>query len=175
MTTPVHVHGTVPMMHSPEEVGEYLRANAHLLAVVATARAHESVTSLARSGGFRSRAVPSVEARLSEDDELGCVTVRWDGDEDATAWPAMTSWLVPLWATSGSRLALVSPRHPGVDLSTNRIDKLWRDRLARTAVHAFLTTIAQLIDLGAGTPAPSASADGGPVTESDAALVDASA
>lgn len=45
----------------------------------------------------------------------------------------------------GTRLAVLSTRTPGVDVTTNRIDRQRRDRLARAAVEQFLVALAGLL------------------------------
>jgi hypothetical protein len=146
MTIPVHVHATTATRLPAEEVARRLRTSPDLLATAATGRAHEATRRLAASGGFRSPAAPTVTTRPPEDDELGALIVRWSGDEDATGWPSMLAWVVPTATAEGTRVALLSPRHPGVDLSTNRIDKRWRDGLARTAASTFLTDLVGLVE-----------------------------
>jgi hypothetical protein len=147
---PLHVHTTVPLRVGCEEAVERLTSELAALATEATALAIEHVAPLARGGGFRATALPSVTVLEAADDDVAAAVVRWEGDEEATGWPAMTLSIVVTPTSAGSsRLALLSPRHPGYDLSTNRIDKVWRDRLARAAVRAFATALAEAI-AGAG-------------------------
>lgn len=146
MSIPVHVHATTATALPAAEFVHLLRTSPDLLATAATARAHEATRTLAASGGFRSQAAPIVSTRAPEDGELGTLVVRWSGDEDATGWPSMLAWVVPTVTADGPRVALLSPRHPGVDLSTNRVDKRWRDKLARTAASAFLTGLVELVE-----------------------------
>jgi hypothetical protein len=142
--TPLHVHLTVPLPVACETAFDRLRGDLEALTTAATAEAIATTAPLARAGGFRATALPSVHARLTTGDELSAAVVSWTGDEEATGWPSLALELVVTPAVGGrGRLAVLSARHPGCDLSTNRIDKLWRDRLARTAVHAFATTLAR--------------------------------
>lgn len=148
MAVPVHVHATVPVEASPDEVGRRLAADGPTIAARATATALEVVEPLAAVGRFRAPALPTVEGRPPSEGELGCLTVSWHGDEEATGWPTMTAWLVPTAAPTGTRLALLSTRRPGYDLSTNRVDKLSRDRLGRTAMRSFLRAAAHIVETG---------------------------
>ncbi len=146
MALPLHVHETLTMRCDAVSVAERLRAAPTELATAATADAIRTGADLLRGGRFPARALPRVESRLP-DGELGSLVVRWSGDEEATGWPAMTLWVLVLPAADGaSTLALLSPRHPGYDLSTNRVDKVWRDRLARTAVRSFGTALRRLVE-----------------------------
>lgn len=147
MTIPIHVHETLRVAASPDAVAAHLRAAPESYSTTATAEALTTNEALMRSGGFRARALPTVEARLPEAGEVGTLVTRWHGDEDATGWPAMTLTTLVVAAADGTtELVFVSPRHPGVDLSTNRIDKVWRDRLARGAVRAFATSLHRLLE-----------------------------
>lgn len=147
MTIPIHVHETLRVAASAEAVAEHLRAAPELISTTATAEALTTNEALMRGGGFRARALPTVEARLTEAGEVGTLVTRWHGDEDATGWPAMSlTTLVTPVSDGTTELVFVSPRHPGVDLSTNRIDKVWRDRLARGAVRAFATALRDLLE-----------------------------
>ena len=79
----------------------------------------------------------------------------WHREEERTGWPTMTLQVVVTPhrrpgpgadpAVAGTRLAVFSTRTPGVDVSTNRIDRYRRDRLARAAVEAFLDELADLL------------------------------
>jgi hypothetical protein len=144
---PVHVHTTVALAVSPEAAHDRLHGDVAALAAAATADAIATTAPLARTGGFRATALPGVHARPPKEDGLPAAVVVWTGDEEATGWPSMVLELVVTPAGGGrSRLAVLSARHPGCDLSTNRIDKVWRDRLARTAVHAFATALARALE-----------------------------
>jgi hypothetical protein len=142
MAVPYFLHDSLLLAdHDVAAVCDALRSDGPSLATEATAAALDTVGPLAISGGFPVRALPQVVARGPVDDELGCLTVDWRGDEDATGWPAMTLWIVPTPHPDGTRLALFSLRHPGFDLSTGRVDKVWRDRIARAAIRAFLVNL----------------------------------
>jgi hypothetical protein len=142
MAVPHFLHDSLLLDgHEVAAVCDALRADGPALATEATAAALDVIGPLAISGGFPVRALPQVSARGAAEDELGCLTVVWRGDEDATGWPAMTLWVVPTPDPEGTRLALFSPRHPGFDLSTGRVDKVWRDRIARAAIRAFLVNL----------------------------------
>jgi hypothetical protein len=144
---PLHVHTTVALDVSAEAAHQRLRTDIEALAATATAEAIEATAPLARTGGFRATTLPGVHARPTKDDGLAAAVVVWTGDEEATGWPSMVLELVVAPSGGGrGRLALLSARHPGFDLSTNRIDKVWRDRLARTAVHAFATALARALE-----------------------------
>jgi hypothetical protein len=154
MSIPVHVHATTATQLGADEVVRRLATSPDLLATAATGRAYEATRTLAAAGGFRSHAAPTVTTRPPEGDELGALVVRWTGDEDATGWPSMLAWIVPTATADGTRVALLSPRHPGVDLSTNRVDKRWRDKLARTAASAFLTGVVELLQATSAAAGP---------------------
>jgi hypothetical protein len=144
---PVHVHTTVPLDVPAEAAHQRLRADIRALAANATAEAIETTAPLARTGGFRASVLPGVHARPTEDDGLAAALVVWTGDEEATGWPSMVLEVVVVPTDGGGgRLTVLSARHPGYDLSTNRIDKVWRDRLARTAVRAFATALARALE-----------------------------
>lgn len=173
MTIPIHLHQRVPIQMNPSQVAARLRSAPSAYSAAATADALDAVADLARAGGFRARALPTVQARAPSDTEFGSMVVVWSGDEDATGWPAMTLWVVATPAGDGwSDLVILSPRHPGYDLSTNRVDKVWRDRLARTAVRAFAISLRRLLESGVEPPehpadaALAASAHRAPTTDS---------
>ncbi len=150
MATPVHIHTTLPVRLGALLVAEQLRSTPAVLSAAATADAITAVAALLESGGFRTRALPTLEARLPEGDEIGHVVVRWRGDEDATGWPDMTIWVLAMPKTDDtSTLVLLSPRHPGFDMSTGRVDKVWRDRIARTAVRSFGSALRRLLETSA--------------------------
>lgn len=164
MTIPVHVHVTLSVARDAALVAERLRTSPSALSAAATADALRAGADLMGAAGFRAGALPTVEARAPADDEIGHLVVRWRGDEDATGWPAMTIWVVALPDGDGtSKLALLSPRHPGYDLSTNRVDKLWRDRLARTAVRSFGVALRHMLEEASGPNGSRELADAEPV------------
>jgi hypothetical protein len=144
---PLHVHTTVALDVSAETAHQRLRTDIGALAATATAEAIETTAPLARTGGFRASVLPGVHVRPTKEDGVAAAVVVWTGDEEATGWPSMVLELVVTPADGNrGRLTVLSARHPGYDLSTNRIDKVWRDRLARTAVHAFATALARALE-----------------------------
>ena len=146
MTRPVHVHETVRLEREPAAVCRELREHGRDLVLLATAEALEAGLPLRETAGFRSHRLPIVTSRRPEGEEIGCLVVTWDADEEATGWPSLSLWIVPRPSSDGATLlTLLSSCHPGVDLSTNRVDKVWRDRLARTAVRSFATALARLL------------------------------
>ena len=149
--TPTFLHDTVTVPAPAEDVVRRLLDDPYGRAVRATDTALDQVAPILAAGRFRDPARPTVAVRPATDDELGAVIVQWDDveqprphlrREDATGWPTMTLTLVATPVDAGTRLAVLSPREPGYDLSVNRVDKHVRDQLARAAVHAFLAATA---------------------------------
>lgn len=157
MATPLHVHHAVTVAHPAEFVRRVLVSGAEPLVRRATEIAAEQVADLARRGGFDASYRPDVTARLPDDDELGALVATWSGDEEATGWPTMSASLVPTLTPTGTSLVLLSPRYPGYDVTTNRVDKVWRDRLTRTAMRSFLVALVAAVDeAAANEPTPAA-------------------
>ncbi|HSK23979.1 MAG TPA: hypothetical protein VK906_12420 [Egicoccus sp.] len=166
MTSALHLH-TVRHVDRPiDEVVTRLRQDIHALADAATASALDATSDV--RAGFALDVTPRVDARV-HDDGMAVVSVTWNDDsgrwppagpfpfaidptspwwhreEEHTGWPTMTLQVVVTPTVRGSRLAVLSTRTPGVDVSTNRIDRHRRDRLARAAVEQFLDALAELL------------------------------
>jgi hypothetical protein len=139
------------------------------LAQRATAEAVARTRATWATGCFRAPAAPDVAARTTGLGELGVLRIGWRSDEEATGWPQL-SWTVVLEpGAAGTRLAVLSAREPGYDLSVNRFDKQARDGLLRQAgghvadalVAALQETVSttargrdQLVASGASSTAP---------------------
>lgn len=170
--TALHLHAVEHVDRPVDEVVDRLRRGAHTLADDAT-RAAFVATGDARAG-FPGTP-PRVDTR-HHDDGMAVISVSWNDDaghwpppgrfpfatdptspwwhreEERTGWPSITLQIVVTPGSTGTRLAVLSTRAPGVDVSTNRIDRHRRDRLARTAVEQFLVALADLL-APAETPA----------------------
>jgi hypothetical protein len=164
--TATFLHATALAAAPPATLAAAIRTDPVALARRATAAtvggaAHELVP-----GRFRAPAAPAVAARRTAPGELGALHVAWDGDEEATGWPALR-WTVVIepWR-NGSRLALLATREPAYDLSVNRFDKQARDRVLQrvgadlaTALHTELVALAPTTTAAARqlatTPPPS--------------------
>ncbi len=96
---------------------------------VAVSRAHASL----QAGRFRAPARPHVETRPARPDEPATVWIRWGSDEGATGWPQLDLGLLVEAQGDRARLAMLSPREPGYDLSLNRIEKQQRHQILQRA------------------------------------------
>lgn len=161
--SPTYLHDVVTLAAPVEDVVRQLLDDPLGRATRATDIAVAEAVSLLTAGAFRASADPRVAVRPATDDELGAVVVQWDDveqrwphlrREDATGWPTMTLTLAATPARRGSRLAVLSPREPGYDLSVNRVDKHVRDQLVRAAVTSFLTAIADELRPTVAPPTP---------------------
>jgi hypothetical protein len=149
--SPRFVYATTWLPRPAEAVHAALIDDAAALSRRATTAALDHLASTLAAGRFRLVADPLVVTTVPGPGELGSVTVGWRTHEEATGWPAMDLTVLATGGDDGTRLALVSPRAPGYDLSVNRIDKHHRDRLGRVAPERFLHTLAD--ELAAATRA----------------------
>lgn len=152
---PLFVHGDVVLPHHPAEIADLLAAEAPGLLERASAAAVAGAAPALEAGRFRTTARPVTRIVGDDAHGLGVLTFRWQVDEEATGWPAMSVTLVAAAAPGGTRVVALSPREPGYDLSRNRLDKAARARISRDAVSGALATLAE--DLaGAATTIPTA-------------------
>lgn len=166
MTSALHLHAVEHLDRPVGEVVACLRADADRLAATATTTAFERTADV--RAGFRDASAPRVDVRIT-DDGLATIEVTWNDDagrwpvpgrfpfaldptspwwhreEERTGWPTMTMQVVATPTATGTRLAVLSTRTPGVDVSTNRIDRHRRDRLARAAVAQFAVALRDLL------------------------------
>jgi hypothetical protein len=140
--SPRFVYATTWVPRPAEAVHAALIHDAAALSRRATTAALDHLASTLAAGRFRLVADPLVVTAAPGPGELGSVTVGWLTHEEATGWPAMDLTVLATCGDGGTRLALVSPRAPGYDLSVNRVDKHHRDRLGRVAPERFLHTLA---------------------------------
>jgi hypothetical protein len=152
----VHLHDSVVVDRPATEVAARLVLEGAALAGAATEAARHATATVRDRAGFRGRDVaPTVEVRRPTEHELGVVVVTWETDERASGWPRMALWLVPSAQPDGTtRLGILSPRHPGYDRSAGDIDKVWRDRAARTAVTSFLLALGRTLESPVAAPEP---------------------
>ena len=115
---------------------------------VAVTRAHAPL----EAGRFRAPARPHVEAWHGRPDEPATVWICWVSDEEATGWPQLELALLVEAYQERARLAVLSPRESGYDLSRNRVDKHQRHRILQQAGADF---VAALVDTLPAAPARS--------------------
>lgn len=166
MATALHLHAVEHLDRPLHEVVGDLRRDVDALALAAT-RAAVDATEADRTT-FGDTTEPRVAAR-AHDDGMAVVSVTWNDDtgrwpvpgrfpfaldptspwwhreEERTGWPTITLQVVATPSRSGTRLAILSSRAPGIDMSNNRVDRHRRDRLARLAVQQFLTALSGLL------------------------------
>ena len=162
--TLAHVHATHPVARRASAVVEALRAEGTTMAVTATDRALAATETLRRDGRFQRSDAPRVGAAIldsgpailrltwnrNDADQWPPATPfasrpasrYWRTDEEETGWPTATIDVIVEPRAAGCQIAALSSRPPGADVSTNRIDKHVRDRLARAAMRAFLEALA---------------------------------
>lgn len=164
MTQPLFVHATIPLHQDPAEASRRLHRGGHDQVAGATADAVVETQALRDSAGFRGRAQPRVVVRPPRDGELGVLVARWESDAEATGWPSMDLLLTVTarGADGAAELVVLSPSHAGYDLTTNRIDKVWRDRLGRGSVRAFAMALARRLAVTTTPQAATAQATDGP-------------
>jgi hypothetical protein len=138
VTARVHPLTSTISPFEPDVVHRRLREQPPQLAAAATGAALAACSPMLRRAGLRAVALPTVTAAASGPDDLGSVTIRWRGDDDATGWPAMTAYLVVTPTGSGSALTLFTTRVTAPELTTSRLDAVLRRRLGRALVRAFL-------------------------------------
>lgn len=133
---PVFVHHLRRIDDDPHRVAAQLRTHVAGLAHDATRVAVDSARTALAAGRFRLPATPRVATTPGHPGQLAAVHIRWHADEEATGWPAITLGLAIEAHDLGTRLAVVSPRPPGHDLTRNRVDKQARhDLLQHAAGH----------------------------------------
>lgn len=177
-TFPAHLQATRRVDRPASEIHAVLHAEGPALVTSATTSAVVSLRALLERGGFVDAAAPRVETSIPP---AGPATIRviwnrngadrwppvtpfafrptsrwWRTDEERTGWPTATIDIVVEPRGRGAQLAAVSTRPPGTDLSTNRIDRHLRDRIARTAVEEFLAALAADLVRPRPTPTPRA-------------------
>lgn len=151
MPLPFHQYASIPVTEPASELHERLLANSADAVASATARGLERLAPLVRSRGLTPSAVPTVDTRLTGEDEIGAVEVTWSGDEEVTAWPSMVGrMLVVPDAAGGSRLVFLARRSPAMELATIHLGRLHRRQVVNLAIQRFLHELAT--GLGA-TPA----------------------
>ncbi|MFU8841186.1 MAG: hypothetical protein ACNA8R_10770 [Nitriliruptoraceae bacterium] len=127
----------------------HLQALAEEATAIAVTSAHEPL----HAGRFRAPAGPDVQTRLARTSEPAGAWVGWRGDEEATGWPQLDlALLIEETGAGGSRLAILSTREPGYDLSVPRIDKQPRDQILRSAGPAVAAAIRDHLSSGSTGP-----------------------
>lgn len=128
---PLFLHHVQAVSVDPAELVSRLTDDPWRLAVVAATVALEAAAEPLAAGRFRSSATPQVSVEAPTAGQLGVLRLNWASDEEATGWPRISLVLVVEAASAGSRLAVLSSREPGYDMSVNRIDKRQRDLVIR--------------------------------------------
>jgi hypothetical protein len=172
-----YLQATRRLHRSASDVLATLQVDGPTLVAEATVRAVAEVEPLLVEGRFRRPAAPRVH---TEHDPSGPAALRitwnrndadrwppstsfamratsrwWRTDEEETGWPTVEIDLIVEPREQGSQLGAVSSRPPGTDVSTNRIDRHLRDRIARAALEEFLIALAVNVDerVGSGSQA----------------------
>lgn len=130
---PRFLHHLCVTGHEPDRLRALLLADPTGLAERATRVAVVRAADALRAGGFRAPAAPRVGVRPGRTGVLGVLDLSWEGDEEATGWPRLTCTVLVEAYEAGSRLAVLSSREPGYDLSLNRIDRFARHQVLRQA------------------------------------------
>jgi hypothetical protein len=146
MTSPLHPLVSLPLYGDASSAQARLVDHLDDLVAEATADAIATLAPQARAWGLRPSALPTVHARPTAPDELGAATVAWRGEEDRTAWPAVSGQLVVDAHPGGARLQFLAERSPATELRTGRLDRLHRRRLTDVAVRRALQRLAGTID-----------------------------
>lgn len=159
-----HLQATRRIAQPASRVDDLLRTEGRRLVTDATAAAVEATSTL-HERRFRRPVGPDLTVR-SGDVTSAVLRVGWDADappattsgtfpgtarwwrapEEATGWPTATFDLLVEPRAGGCQLAVLSDRPPGVDLSTNRIDRHLRDQLAREAFERFAEALGHLLE-----------------------------
>jgi hypothetical protein len=145
MTRPLHPLVALPLHGDPAAARARLVHDLDDLVAEATADAIATLAPQARAWGLRPSALPTVHARPTAPDELGAATVAWRGEEEQTAWPAVSGQLVVDTHPAGPRLLFLAERSPAAELRTGRLDRLHRRRLTDVAVRRALQRLAGAI------------------------------
>lgn len=139
--SPMFVHHLQELSGEPGAAHDRLMNDLQGLAEQATATAVTGAREALHAGRFRQPANPTVQVRPARPGEPACAWVGWRSDEEATGWPQLELALLIENHPDGTRLALLSTREPGYDMSRLRIDKRQRDQILRTAGPAFARAI----------------------------------
>jgi hypothetical protein len=153
MTGPLHPLVSLPLHGDVASVSARLVDHLDDLVAEATADAIATLAPLARAWGLRPSALPTVHAQPTVTDELGVAVVGWRGDEEATAWPAVSGRLLVDTHPGAARLVFLADRSPAAELRTGRLDRLHRRRLTDVAVRRTLQQLARALSQ---PPAPRA-------------------
>lgn len=148
---PMFVHHLQGLTGGSGSAHERLMTDLQGLAEQATASVIADTREHLQAGRFRASATPTVMTRFAQAGEPASAWIRWRGDEEATGWPQLDLALLIEARSAGSRIALLSTREPGYDMSRLRIDKRQRDEILRSAGPAFAVAICG----GLATSAPS--------------------
>jgi hypothetical protein len=138
---PMFVHHLQELSGGSGATYERLTSDLQGLAERATVTAVTGARATLQAGRFRAPARPTVRVRLAQAGDPACAWVGWVGDEEATGWPQLELALLLDAHPAGTRLALLSTREPGYDLSLPRIDKHQRDQMLRSAGPAFAAAV----------------------------------
>jgi hypothetical protein len=138
---PMFVHHLQELSGGSGATYERLMSDLQGLAERATVTAVTGARATLRAGRFRAPARPGVRVRLAQAGDPVCAWVGWVGDEEATGWPQLELALLVDAHPAGTRLAVLSTREPGYDLSLPRIDKHQRDQLLRFVGPAFAVAV----------------------------------
>jgi hypothetical protein len=131
--SPLFVHQLQDLDVEPDDARAWLLDGLDDLAIRATAAAVARASATLTAGRFRAGARPHIESRPAHPDEPATVWIRWCSDEEATGWPELDLALLVEAHGDHARLAVLSRREPGYDLSLNRIDKHQRHRILQQA------------------------------------------
>jgi hypothetical protein len=153
---PVFLHHLQDLDADPDAARDWLLAGLDDLAMTATAAAVSHADAALDAGRFRASARPHIETRPARPDEPATVWIRWVSDEEATGWPQLDLGLLIEAYRDRARLAVLSPREPGYDLSLNRLDKHQRHQILQ---QASATLAAAFADELPTAPAPIAGSE----------------
>lgn len=147
MTIPFHQYASVPVRGPTATVHDRLMHDPQGTVAAATAAALSAVEPFVRTWGLPPTALPTVTAEPTRPETFGAVDVRWDGEENSTAWPAMAVRLLVTPEDDGraTRLILLSRRPPGAELVTERIGRVHRRRIVEVATQRFLRELADIV------------------------------
>lgn len=142
MAVPLHPHASLPLAESAVDVHARLTADPQEFVATATGDALTALAPLIAVWGLTPVSLPAVTATATDPDAFGSVTVTWQGNEQATGWPAATGHLavVPEPGT-GCRVVFASSRSRGAELVTARLDRVHRQRVVDMAYSRFLSDL----------------------------------
>lgn len=151
---PMYLHHLRPIVDDPHRMFGQMTRDPLGLAVHATRVALDRVGDALEAGRFRAPPEPMVHIRPGRHDELGMLHIRWEIDEEATGVPALEFALLVEAHQGGARLAVLSTRPAGYDLSRNRMDKAQRNQiLQRVGAEVGDAVVDQIVATAAGAPA----------------------